>query len=986
MITDRNEAFMHNSCKKLAQLGKVIFTMSAQILDRKDEASDLMNEMEDLIQKAVNDYHENAESIAKDLVKFRKQCVDDACKEFGSLYKQLKVDYANLRATQGDRLQNLLTESKEIITNIKEFQNEALASASEVMKAADEFSIGVRSHIPRPSTARKVVKDSVQPIFDKMDQAQIEADQRVKQIRSEHMTKMAESKKEIAIFIKDELRGRKDRFIAIQNDINSLKSELHGIKHDFAASIRQGKEFYHAKHEYRDDLVKGTREACTDVARQMKNIRNSDQKALKQHNVTISDLKTQLQRNKNAHKSQIDALRRQAKEQKLKRHQFSDRTGFELQKRKDALGSVTQEIVKAQKLHVKKKKAIHKSIVANINECDTDTKRLLDLLKQNIDDSISKMDNKILTVRYKIESQEADAVKRFSEQREEYKQILIERVNVLESAVEAHKEITDLAHTKQVKRNRHIRHEIKRGNRANNENLNAIQEKAKNQYDKAANYNQERRDNKMKEIENTMKRRTSEREKRQHDLKTGFSNDIRVIEKEQTDKNQKIIENYKDEEMKKLSLDKEIKENDLNMSKVKAKNDFLSKRIHELKDECAKMEENFVNDISSLEKAKRQFSRMTKTETQRIDEEYEMKIQVAQVNLRESIENISKLYDSDENMRGVEIIEAIRKVREAKNRTNDFRMRKENEMITMKKEFDKKVNDFQEQIDKYQNSVLENQLKSKMEDIQQNSDKNIENLTNHAQQQIDSLTQKIEEQKIKTNKELQEIKNQIDSETNEFENQTDEIDFEKSKFDMDKEQQIGDIDEKFDTLFEKEDSEHKASLERMQKRIEAAKNTLNEVVEKQKKEIEEVRNRHCDELRRKRSENDKSIENIFSEDKKQCDFLTNKIDEMSKKQSELEFVLIDLPQRHSEVVKIESTKKRIISEDEKAQRSFEAFYEMIRSAPNHVTEEEPPAIVQRAQTAAKSSRKEKTPRVMTPNMTLESKMKKRPQLVSPQFV
>ena len=44
MITDRKEAFKHNSCKKLAQLAKVILTMSSQARDQNDELVDIAND------------------------------------------------------------------------------------------------------------------------------------------------------------------------------------------------------------------------------------------------------------------------------------------------------------------------------------------------------------------------------------------------------------------------------------------------------------------------------------------------------------------------------------------------------------------------------------------------------------------------------------------------------------------------------------------------------------------------------------------------------------------------------------------------------------------------------------------------------------------------------------------------------------------------------------------------------------------------------
>ena len=984
-MTDRSDAFKHNSCKKLAQLAKVIFTMSTQILDRKDEAADLIIEFENLIQKAVNDYHDDAESIAKDLVHFRKKCVDDSCKEFGSLYKQLKLDYANIKQKQGERLAQLLHDAQNQQNIVKSAQNQALLNAAAAMRAADEFAAGVKAHQKRPSTARRELRNNVQPIFEKMDQAQAESDERIRMLRRDFVSKMASSKKEIAQFVRDELRNRRPHLQEMKTEIVQLNADIKDIKSDFASTIQHEKEFYKKKHQARDEIMKKTKEAFAEIARQMKTVRLSDNRSNKQHGYLLSDLKAQLQRRKNDHKNQIESLRRQIKEQKRIRHQFRDRTGFELQKRKDALGVVTAEMLKAQKNQVKKKNNIHKAIIANINECENDTNRILNFLRQQFDDSMSRMDNKVLALQYKIEAQEADADKRYSDEKEFFVSSVTERVEAMIKSVESQIDFSKISENKQIKRNRHIRHEIKRGDKAFHAAYDEADQKAKSEFNNAINYNNERIDVKKRDIESSVRRKQAEKDKKLTELRNNYSGDIKKQENEIQAKNEKVLDDFRQEENQKMKIDKEIREHELDLAKLNAKNDFLSKRMVELKEESVKMEEKLQSEISSLEKAQRQFARRTKAETTRLDEEYEMKIQIAQIKLRDTIDNISKLYDPDENQRGCDIIEGIRKVREAKNRTNDIMKRKEDEIKAMKKEFDAKISEMKIQIEKYESYEKENELRAKIDEMRNFLDNEMDDLSKSTDDQIVKIRKKIEDQKILMANELTELNsNRFDAESY-YSSQVEEIDAERKKFDDIKAEQIKEIDKKYDELFVNQRKEHESSLEKMKKRIEAAQSNYDEALNKQNSEIEELKSRNIEELRRKRKENDQSLENVFSNDYQQSDLLSQKIEELTQKQSDIEFSIFDQSQRASDKTKIEFVKHKIEIEDEKQAKTFETFYNAIKEAPNKANDEEALTAMSRPSTTSKSNRKEKTPRVMTPTITLESKMRKRPQLVAPQL-
>ena len=94
---------------------------------------------------------------------------------------------------------------------------------------------------------------------------------------------------------------------------------------------------------------------------------------------------------------------------------------------------------------------------------------------------------------------------------------------------------------------------------------------------------------------------------------------------------------------------------------------FFVQSVEQSKQIAEKTVNQLDHEISMIDKKMRKFKRSTKSSINEIDKEYEMKIQVLQIDLNNKIENLSKLYTKEENDRGCEIIEAIRKIKETQN-------------------------------------------------------------------------------------------------------------------------------------------------------------------------------------------------------------------------------------------------------------------------------------------------------------------------------
>ena len=138
------------------------------------------------------------------------------------------------------------------------------------------------------------------------------------------------------------------------------------------------------------------------------------------------------------------------------------------------------------------------------------------------------------------------------------------------------------------------------------------------------------------------------------------------------------------------------------------------------------------------------------------------------------------------------------------------------------------------------------------------------------------------------------MRKQLIQENNDFSSKSSEPENEKDKIEMDQEMQINDIDDKYnDKQIEDRNNEHSSSVEKMKKRIEAAKRTRQEVIDGQSQEIAALHDKNFAELKRKDKENDQSLENIFRDDRRQIDNLTSQVETLPISQLDLEFDMIN---------------------------------------------------------------------------------------------
>ena len=118
MITERKDAFKHNACKKLAQLAKVIFLMSKAKLERNEEINNIIIKYETGIGNLVRQHEKSIEEIAKNLVLFRKNCIDQECQKYALQYKVVKSKLTDLYKEKLQTLQSIVKEGESISSDV----------------------------------------------------------------------------------------------------------------------------------------------------------------------------------------------------------------------------------------------------------------------------------------------------------------------------------------------------------------------------------------------------------------------------------------------------------------------------------------------------------------------------------------------------------------------------------------------------------------------------------------------------------------------------------------------------------------------------------------------------------------------------------------------------------------------------------------------------------------------------------------------------
>jgi hypothetical protein len=989
MIADRSDAFRHNSCKKLAQLGKVIFTMSAAMRDRRTDLFQIQYKSDLSIIALVERHKESAESIAKALVQFRKGCVDASCREWGGLYKQVKLSLSNLYQNQNAKICALIIECQELGKSVQSLQLCGLQCAQTALGGANEFFKDVKGKARPQTAARRAIRVAVQPILERLEEAQARGEASFRLIRASHAQQIARRRGEITAFLKDELAKRRGPFLALYGQFAALEADVKGLRESQLELMRSRAEWVQQQKAKRAELMTETRALWRGLRKQIGAMKDQQKIAQKNAQSELGDLTRSRHLAKVHHKSQIDSVEQAIESQRRQRHKYEESHQREMQRREQDMEATEAAMTKQCKTEMKRRKDLHTTVSDKIDDCAADTNRLWQILGGILESSLERMTNRQIVFKGKIQQQETDEKLRLDEQYESMAKEGNNRLDVLEAAIEAQAAADAVSERIQTSGIAKLKGELTELAGRREKRLAEAREKHDDEVGRVRASCGTRLENKQGELDTAAERRREEKRKRIREMNANFEKDIAQKQAAADAQSETRLREFEASLRSESLFASETKAHEIGFNTTKAKLNFADRQIGQVREEHGKKVGVLTAEMSRLEKAKRQFERRRKTELQGIDENYETKIQVEQVRVRNAMDNLAKLYDADENQRGREIIEAVRKIRETNSHVEDYISRHLHELEVLRQDCMKTSARLRESIANLRGSVQERDLELRIADGQKAKTSALAAIESEMKARLDSLGHQLRQQTSSNQESLRDVEKATEIDLTDFKGRSEAIAKDAGDLAAAEASQLQKIESEFQQHREKVNRDHKAEMEKVNQRIVSAARQRDELLAKNNTEKESEKTKTRRELEQRRAENANSSRNAFTRVRAKSEDLSNTIGDLSKKVTDAELRMFDPPTRAGDQKRMDGLSAKIQSLDDIIEATFDTFVGTTKDCPvgSHDTIETPMPISSRNgrntnNSTSRGSRRDSS-RVVTP---IESKLRKRTQfLITPQY-
>ncbi|OHS92966.1 hypothetical protein TRFO_12151 [Tritrichomonas foetus] len=972
MIADKNEAFSHNSCKKLAQLSKVIFAMTAQKQDRGDSCNELSNDFDGVISNMLQQHQYQLDLIFNSLYKYRKNCITSSCKEFGSSYKQTKIEFANFISNQGNKYNELMNEIKQIQKAIRTFQMAALQSAAKFLDFSEVVERDLKQKENASQVSAKAIRQHVRPILEKIVAYEDEQQFQFNIIAKEYRTKKENLKLQYSNDLK-EIKTKTRPFLKqMKNNISVLRNETKTLKNDYSKIVKDHSEFSKKQLKIRNKIIADTNQTIRTIQRQI--VQLSNRPNLKSYNTTlINKLMESRASNQIRFKQMYDQLVKESHRLKHQRHSLNRSKSSENSKRdKENLEFLKNQNIEFEK-QKSKKMELHKYHCQLVDTALQDTERLNSILNQLIMKSIKNENSQSSYFLHGNEQQYNSTANNLK--------AILENVQLIINNYESEfnmilKKLTfDFSNVKEVISK--LENDTKEFQKAHEKKIASKTRKTKHEIEEYQKTCDQRKNNRIEENVTLIKQKADLKSKSLKDFQSKFNKELQDKQKQiEKEYNEKISE-FKVESTI-ININQELNDHKTDVTKLNAKINFWDQQVKQAKLLAEKKIEAFDKQINTLNKSRRQFERGVKTETQKIDENYEVKIQIRQVDLKDKMENISKLYTNEENVRGCDIIEGIRKVQEAQNRKLNLLLRKEREKEEMIKSQEKKISEIKQQINDFNNSVKNNQLYEEISKQKSTLNKIIFDLEKKRIEEVAKIKKEIEDKKKEYQRKESTISNQKNQENAKYHESKQQIIQQKEDLIEQAKQKTAVIDTEYQSKIERLNINHEKEIKALKTRIEFAKKSHEEFVaqcENDKTKLHE--NFETEISAKKTSHYNKFSFNEYGEiDQQILNLIKTKVNIASSKSPEL-------IRKESESV-ILQLQKRAVMKTQNLSNEFNSHYENLKTIfEGPVEQETHHSIISGRKIASSLSQRVESSKNI---ILFESGSNKRiPQLVTPQL-
>lgn len=904
MIIDRNEAFKHNACKKVAQLGKVIFTLTVASRDRAEERRQVMRMYNDQIDEIFLAHIKQAEEIHQGLIRYRKSCIDKACTDYGNLYKELKSDYAEVMSAQTNKIAGILEEIKQVKEKIAQYSGEVKTQTLLVNSSAEAMLKDAKQNGKPQTASNKEIKEATGQYDKKTKEIISDFEKRMKQLQNKHNNDVRSIKTEVSRLNKSVILTRLQTFKNFAGTAAQLHIDIDAIRKEYQNLLKAHQAFSKNSYETRTKIFQSTKKSLSEIKKQKQGIQRKEKDLAQQREMELSDINKTLQTIRANQKATLERIDRHIADKIKKTKKLNDNKSSETKKHQTALNSITQSIIDCFEEEKAKKKEAFEETISNLNDIHNDIGKLEQWTEKSINEGKERIGNKLIAFKYKFNQTYENWKQGFDKEKIELGKKYKDKIEVLNAAIDTQNMVKEGSYKDEksdIKKIKSILKEKKQDYENEMASKKAEIEEETEIY-KAGNEN--RRSQRKKELHNALKRKEKEKLKKLEEPRKKHS--IEIAEKKVS------IKNETDEKLKEIIKNFVNPKNDAELLETHQKKkrqldsmlEYAVNQINTIKNNHQKAITKLQNDYTNQDKLKRQLQRRIETETRTLDDEYEMKIQVCQVDLQKSIENISKLYDEEENARGRDIIEAIRKVRETRNHNNDFLHRKKKDLDEIIKNHLTEVNKLQKELAQMKTGELELQYKQQIEEKQtnfQNLKTEIEGLATKRIQVIEESIQRLESEHEASK---QKIEKTLKEKQKSFDIQTKEINEDIKSQQRVKTESLDLIKLKYEKENDELQKQHNIDAEKMRKRISQEKIHQEEVKNELDKKFNEIQKGFDEDIKEACEKNWSKINKSLEHRKKKSNELEEKISMLWQQQTDFETNSSKAPQRKEDTAKI----------------------------------------------------------------------------------
>lgn len=928
MITDKNEAFKHNSCKKLAQLAKVIFQMSSLAKDRQDELQKITVQYESTIAQMVRQHYTLAEGISKDLVNFRKVCIDQACQDYGNAYKNIKANYSNLCRSKLQKLSDMYDELKKMLQYINDTKIKAINDSDFLSKHSTKIQNEIANYDRQCKVAvKKKITAAIIPINEKISKLNIENDKKFKQMKNEHAQQVKIMKGKINKIYQAEIAHMKPSFLKIRNQLEVLGKDANSLRNQYNDAYKSYYDSYEKSRYQKNVIISTTKNQYKEKTQRINDMIKSEKIKKAERAAEINELQQQLQKLIKMHQNELNDLINQINEQKHKRHQLMTARSAEMEKQKNGCDSRYQQLMQQCENSIKERKLWLQKTIELINESNKNMETLKANLKNQINNSIDQVKNRQNLFSSTLNAELAKVKATYEAQISDFRDSAKLRLRNVEQTLQKQDEINCELQSINGKDIHNLLIQLKELQAKINREMTEKSKKVasdKENYQSKINQIEKQ---KKEDLNKVLQQKITSKDKEFKNLNDKFQNDLNNLRNQHEKENNSKLDEYKKSIQNILNIENEEKLHQTNLNKMKAKLQVATNNVKKADDEKEKQLNLLQIKVQNCEKENRQVQRRIEKEIQTINEEYEMKIQVEQVKLKEAIENLAKLYDKDENQRGVELIDNIRKLRELKNKTDDLIVKKKKEIEQSKEDFDKEKSKIIEDINNLKNKKYEDDLKNKLEKTLFDSNECIKKIENSTTEKVSQNNEQIEKLRNSNFNRLQKVKQEMAKEEADYQMKVADCQSQKQEITKSTSENIAKIQSEFDVKIKESKSQHSTSVNKLKQRIESAKKNRDSMLTETTKEIKKAQSDDADLIHRKCNEDIASIESASKSFIEKDHKLADKTKDLSKRYADYSLKLENpMQMRNSEKAELLKQKQTLESEDNNLQKLFDDLY------------------------------------------------------------